>query len=737
MNKFSIMLYKILGIGVIILFVVMSVGSSTGNLISEKYIDKTQQKTEVSTLFKELLLIDIYNDLQQIEKRNEISLLLPVINFPLPGEVFRTGDIIEVNGTVSIPDFQNYIIEWGIGLNPTEWYTDGVTLIHNGTLEIINGTLGFWDTDSITDAEFYSIKLAVNLMDSEQYDVNVSIYLDPTLHINFPFGWPHEIQGSQVAIWSPIALSDINNDGYQEIGFGTVTIGSVGDNNNDYVIDYMGNILQGWPIQMYAIQGASLTFANLDNSTINEEVIGGMWGNKIYVWYDNGTLVDGWPKNIYASRATPSVSDIDCDGDLEIILPTVDGGGLIYVLHHNGNIVDGWPVSIGSPVRRGASIADIDKDGFAEILFGDQNGFVHALHHDGSYVDGWPQQAHDLIKSSPVIADIEGDGDLEIIICSGFTQQRIISIWHHDGTMAYGWPQENGLSFVQPSVGDIDNDGDLEILAGGSIPNKPYARFFVWHHDGTLVDGWPIKFPWDGSQNVDYIYAQPVIGDIDGDADVEIIVGSYKNKLYAWHHNAKNVTGWPKIIGDSVDSTAAIGDIDNDNLVEVAVAGDDGKIYVWDLEAIYNSSNMQWPMFQYDKYHTGYYRGKTGNNTPPTAPTIDGPTKCKPFIDYNYTFTATDPNGDDIWYHLRWGDNERIHIYGPYPSGEELILSNNWTDKGTYKITCWAKDIYDAVSDVSKLEVKVPRSMFMSISWFNCFFERFQILDKLLGLIKY
>jgi hypothetical protein len=738
MNKIPVMLYKTFALGVIILFVGMSVVSSNGNLISEKQSENNELNVKKFSAFRESLLVfDFDKNIFQTTKQNEIILLSPLINFPLPEEVFRTGDIIEINGTASMPNFKNYTIEWGIGLNPTNWFTDSISLTNNGTSEIINGTLGFWDTSSITDAEYYSILLTVNLLDFQKYYVNVSIYLDPTLHINFPFGWPHEIQGSQVAIWSPIAISDINNDGYQEIGFGTVTVDSAGDNNYDYVIDHMGNVLQGWPIQMYGIQGASLTFADIDNSTGNEEVIGGMWGNKIYVWYDNGTLVNGWPKNIYVSRSSATVNDIDCDGDLEIILPTTDGGGVIYALHHDGTIVDGWPVSIGSPVRRAVASADIDLDGFPEILFGDQNGFVYALHHDGSPVDGWPQQAHDFIKSSPVIADIEGDGDKEIIICSGFAQQRIISVWNHDGTMVDGWPQENGMPFVQPSVGDIDNDGDLEILAGGAVPSSPYARFFVWHHDGTIADGWPIKFPWDGSQNVDYIYAQPVIGDIDGDEDVEIIVGSYNNKLYAWHHDATNVTGWPKIIGDSVDSTAAIADIDKDDLVEVIVAGDDGKIYVWDMDGTYNSSNMQWPMFQYDTHHTGYYRGNIGGNHPPFAPTIDGPSKCKPFIDYNYSFVATDPDGDAVWYHLCWGDKEKIYIYGPYKSGEELTLSYNWTDKGTFKITCWARDIYDTFSDVSELDVKVPRTKFVSNSWFNLLFERFPLLERLLELIKY
>jgi len=125
---------------------------------------------------------------------------------------------------------------------------------------------------------------------------------------------------------------------------------------------------------------------------------------------------------------------------------------------------------------------------------------------------------------------------------------------------------------------------------------------------------------------------------------------------------------------------------------------------------------------------------KVGNQ-PPETPLIEGPTKCKPDIDYNYTFVSTDPDGDDIWYHLCWGDKEIIYIYGPYPSGEEITLTYNWSEKGTYSITCYARDIHDAVSNVTTLEITIPRIRTSSYLWYEWFLERFSLLEKLLSLI--
>ncbi|UCF50057.1 MAG: aryl-sulfate sulfotransferase [Thermoplasmatales archaeon] len=123
-------------------------------------------------------------------------------------------------------------------------------------------------------------------------------------------------------------------------------------------------------------------------------------------------------------------------------------------------------------------------------------------------------------------------------------------------------------------------------------------------------------------------------------------------------------------------------------------------------------------------------------NQPPNAPNIDGPLRGRPDIDYDYTFVATDPDGDDIWYHICWGDKEIIYIYGPYPSGEELTLSYNWTDEGAYTITCWARDIFDGMSSASTLEITIPRTRASSYLLFEWLLERFSLLERLLNLLR-
>jgi len=127
---------------------------------------------------------------------------------------------------------------------------------------------------------------------------------------------------------------------------------------------------------------------------------------------------------------------------------------------------------------------------------------------------------------------------------------------------------------------------------------------------------------------------------------------------------------------------------------------------------------------------------KPWNNTSPNAPEIDGPSRGRPDIYYEYNFVVTDPDGDDIWYNIGWGDKEVIYIYGPYPSGEEIMISYSWSEKGSYNITCWASDMFDNTSNVSSLEIIIPRTRTTKTVWHQWFLDYFLLLERLLNLLK-
>ena len=87
------------------------------------------------------------------------------------------------------------------------------------------------------------------------------------------------------------------------------------------------------------------------------------------------------------------------------------------------------------------------------------------------------------------------------------------------------WPQsiEIELNDISPPVlADIDGDMDLEVIVGGEVYGTNDNILFVWQHDGTMLSPWPVTF--DHGNVISYGFGTPAVGDIDGDYKMEIVV---------------------------------------------------------------------------------------------------------------------------------------------------------------------------------------------------------------------
>ncbi len=122
-------------------------------------------------------------------------------------------------------------------------------------------------------------------------------------------------------------------------------------------------------------------------------------------------------------------------------------------------------------------------------------------------------------------------------------------------------------------------------------------------------------------------------------------------------------------------------------------------------------------------------------NEPPNLPVISGPNAAQVGRTYDYTFSTTDPEGNDVWYLVGWGDEEIIYLFGPYGSGEEVILQHSWNKQGTFTIKAKAIDVFDDESDWAELTVQTPRNKVLSKPLFFGFFEKF--LNTFLFLFRF
>ncbi|MCJ7619519.1 MAG: VCBS repeat-containing protein [Anaerolineae bacterium] len=275
-------------------------------------------------------------------------------------------------------------------------------------------------------------------------------------------------------------------------------------------------------------------------------------------------------------------------------------------------VLDGSMVETSSP-----SLGDLDGDGQEDIVVGGSDGRVHARKGNGSKL--WtfdakaalnavwnPDSATNYIRSSPAIGDLDGDGDLEVVVSVGNVPEKhqvggVVAL-DHLGNLLPGWPRLsqdiNGAGDPpwhpdgypdgfnsSPALGDLDNDGDLEIVVGGFD-----KRVYAWHHDGNLVGGWPVVL-------VDTVWSSPALADIDKDGYLEIVIGSDAGvpdpytpggSLQVFNHDGTVVAGFPKYIDQIISSSPAVGDLNKDGWLDMVVgtggyyAGKGYKVYAWD-----------------------------------------------------------------------------------------------------------------------------------------------------------
>jgi hypothetical protein len=118
-------------------------------------------------------------------------------------------------------------------------------------------------------------------------------------------------------------------------------------------------------------------------------------------------------------------------------------------------------------------------------------------------------------------------------------------------------------------------------------------------------------------------------------------------------------------------------------------------------------------------------------SNPPGEPTIEGPKRFEIGKEYDYSFSAFDPEDEDVYYYVDWGDGNDSSWVGPYSSGQKVTLSHIWTVEGKKTIGARAKDVNDLYGPMATMIVEMPRNKLVNTPFLN-FLENHPILYQLL-----
>jgi hypothetical protein len=333
-------------------------------------------------------------------------------------------------------------------------------------------------------------------------------------------GWPVQ---TRFSLWSSPAIGDLNNDGQMEIVIGT--------NGNELMVfrangtEWMdgdsnpatNGVFKVMPSSNY--NSGTAAIVDLDGDGFRDILFGSSNGT-FYAWRPDGSNLPGFPKNLGGViNASVAVGYLDgpLDTELDVIVAVNDNK--LYAFSATGVLRTGWPVNhtlSGTSRAPSPALADMNNDGFLDIVAASTNGKVYVYERTGAILapfNAIPFSAltSSATESSPVVADINGDGFNDIIVGDEFNQLTAIS--GANGSTLPGFPIDLDAEIkATPAVCDCDGDGMTEIVAmswGGKV--------YMWDYDFPFSPAGPPAWPQfhHDARHTGYVGA-PVLVDVEG-----------------------------------------------------------------------------------------------------------------------------------------------------------------------------------------------------------------------------
>ena len=320
----------------------------------------------------------------------------------------------------------------------------------------------------------------------------------------------------------------------------------------------------------------------------------------------------------------PNITDIDCNGKLDLFVGKVTGTVDRY--EAEGKDRHGLPtfrlvvqkfegieiIGAGAGSWHGANtlaLADYDVDGDQDLFWGDffEQGLLLIENRGSCAVPNlrtepvrFPVNEPVLTSgyNAPTFGDVDADGDLDLlmgVIGGAFVPARTAAdnlyYLEQTGPKVFEVRQRQFLSSIDvgsesvPALLDLDGDGDLDLLLANKIDPGALetSKVYVLENIGSARrPSFQLRKPLDITGD---FHLSPSAGDLDGDGDQDLVVGNWKDRvMYYRNEGSRSVPRF--VLADSAlvrltrgsNTLPSLGDLDGDGDLDLVVGEGSGAL---------------------------------------------------------------------------------------------------------------------------------------------------------------
>jgi hypothetical protein len=291
--------------------------------------------------------------------------------------------------------------------------------------------------------------------------------------------------------------------------------------------------------------------------------------------------------------------DLDGDGHLDLAFngcPSSDGKSYACV-YWGPDFATGDRTMIAEKNPNGMAMADLDDDGYVDLIITNQSSDAGTVIHWGSAA-GISSRETELASTNATgvsAADLDGDGYLDLVISNHLTGAKTYArssyVYWGSGS---GFQKRTDLptsGATGRAIADLDGDGRLDIVFANfrnNDDNSDINSYVYWGSPRGFSEADRAELATHGAQDVS-------VADVDGDKNLDVVFSNGGDGVTAslvYLGPLSNTSGKSITLPSSTASGVSVADLNLDGFLDVVISNyQSGDSYVYWGSAGFSASS--------------------------------------------------------------------------------------------------------------------------------------------------